>query len=307
MIDTHTHLGGFPSVDAIKDDLGTRTGVAGWRSKHPDVYAAVASEKPVDNSADLLAAMDRNGVEVSIVQPTVGVPNEDVAAWAAPHDRLVPLAWVAQMSWDGRYNEDPSDEVARQISENAALVAQRAITEQGFAGIGETCARDLTRHVDPVKIAKDFAPLLDVLEEKGRMIQFPTGWTQFPGNQYYLDPLWVDEIAGRHPGATIILTKMGRGIQRFFDSALTVALRNRNVCFDMLATTPEHLRVALDVIGPDRIMFATDWSYTWRYLSSPHDVYSSSMAILDAATNDPGVKRAVLETTAQRVFAHGLS
>jgi len=300
-IDTHTHLGNFPSVEAIADELATRAGVAGWRTKHPDIYDRVKSEKPVDNTEALLAAMDKNGVDISIVQPTVGVPNEDVARWAAPHDRLVPLAWAAQFSWVGRWSEDPSE--ARAISERAAATAKEALGSQGFAGIGETCVRDLTQEVDPVKIANDLTPLFEELRAAGgKPIQFPTGWTQFPGNLYYQDPLWVDEIAGRFPDVPIILTKMGRGIQRFFDSAISVALRNRNVHFDMLASTSDHLRTALDLIGPDRIMYATDWSYTWRYLSSPHDVHASAYSIIDGATTDQGVKQAILDTTARRVF-----
>lgn len=300
IVDTHTHLGGFPSADGLASELTTRTGVAGWRTKFPEVYDRVKSEKPVDNSEILLEAMDRNGVDVSIVQPTVGVPNAEVAKWAAPHDRLVPLAWAAQFSWVGRWNEDPAE--AQAISERAAQTAQVALSEQGFVGIGETCVRDLTMEVDAVKIARDLTPMFDVLRTEGSPIQFPTGWTQFPGNLYYQDPLWVDEIAGRFPDVPIVLTKMGRGIQRFFDSAISVALRNKNVHFDMLASTSQHLRTAIELLGPDRVMFATDWSYTWRYLSSPHDVYASAMAIIDGATDDPGVKRAILGETARKVF-----
>lgn len=302
-VDTHTHLGNFPSVETLADELGTRSGVAGWRTKHPDVYERVKSETPVDNSEALLAAMDANDVDISIVQPTVGVPNTEVARWAAPHDRLVPLAWAASFSWVGRWAEDPDPALVRENSERAAATARDALGAQGFAGIGETCMRDLTQEVDPVKIARDLTPLFEELKAAGgRPIQFPTGWTQFPGNLFYQDPLWVDEIAGRFPEVPIILTKMGRGIQRFFDSAISVALRNRNVHFDMLASTSDHLRTAIELIGPDRIMFATDWSYTWRYLSSPHDVHASARSIIDGATDDREVKRAILDTTARRLF-----
>jgi uncharacterized protein len=302
-IDTHTHLGNFPSVEPLADELSTRTGVAGWRTKYPEIYDRVKVERPVDNAESLLAAMDANDVDISIVQPTVGVPNDEVAKWAAPHDRLVPLAWAASFSWVGRWAEDPDPALVRENSERAAATARDALRGGAFAGIGETCARDLTQEVDPVKIARDLTPLFEELKAAGgRPIQFPTGWTQFPGNLFYQDPLWVDEIAGRFPDVPIILTKMGRGIQRFFDSAISVALRNKNVHFDMLATTPEHLKVAIDLIGADRIMFATDWSYTWRYLSSPFDVHASARSILEHATIDEGARQAILDSTARKLF-----
>jgi len=302
IIDTHTHLGGFPSIERIGDRLRTRADVAGWRSAYPDVYDAVRSERAVDNTEDLLAAMDRNGVDQSLVQPTVGVPNDDVLAWASRHERLHPLAWVANFSWAGRWSEDPG--TAKEKSEEAARTAQEAL-DAGFLGIGETCARDLTQNVDPVKIAHDFDPLMDVLEERHAVIQFPTGWTQFPGNLYYQDPLWIDEVAGRHPGVTIVLCKMGRGIQRFFDSAISVGLRNKNVMFDLLATTPEHLRTSMDLLGPERVTYATDWSYSWKHLTTPRNVHQSAFDILEGATDDPAVRELVLSENPRRIY--GLS
>jgi len=58
--------------------------------------------------------------------------------------------------------------------------------------------------------------VLRVVEKHGVPIRFPTAWPQFPGGHFYGDPLWADEVAGRHPRVPIILTKMGRSITRYF-------------------------------------------------------------------------------------------
>ena len=124
---------------------------------------------------------------------------------------------------------------------------------------------------------------MTVVESHGVPIQFPTAWSQFPGGLFYGDPLWVDEVACHHPKAPIILTKMGRSIGRYFDSAMTVAMRNVNVCFDVVGTNPEHLRIAVDKLGAERILFGTDWSTTWRWLTVPDTLHNIRLKVLEDA------------------------
>jgi predicted TIM-barrel fold metal-dependent hydrolase len=136
----------------------------------------------------------------------------------------------------------------------------------------------------------------------GVPIQFPTAWSQFPGGLYYGNPFWVDEVAHRHPSVPIILTKMGRSITTYFDSALTVALRNVNIYFDVVGTCPEHLRIAVDKIGAERIMFGTDWSATWRWVSVPRDLYSLRLKVLEDAGLSESERDHILWRTAARLF-----
>jgi hypothetical protein len=133
-------------------------------------------------------------------------------------------------------------------------------------------------------------------------IQIMTAWTQFRGGLWFGDPIWVDELAGRHPDVPIILTKMGRGIQTYFDHALAVALRNENVYFDTVGTSPEHLRIAVDKIGAHRIMFGTDWSATWRWMRTPADLYTTRLGVMAKADLSPADREQVLWKTAVRVF-----
>ena len=80
--------------------------------------------------------------------------------------------------------------------------------------------------------------MMNVVAKHGVPIQFPTAWSQFPGGLFYGDPLWVDEAATRLRTVPIILTKMGRSIGLYFDSAMTVAMRNVSVYFERSGQIP---------------------------------------------------------------------
>ncbi|MFE4198672.1 amidohydrolase family protein [Paenarthrobacter sp. NPDC056912] len=300
-IDTHTHLGGFPAIEELSDVLLTRNDVASWRTKYPEIFERIQREEPVDNSAALLEAMDKNGVDLTVVQPTPGISNDFVRSIAQRHPgRFLPLAQATEWPWGAKPSYELPDPGT---PERVARAADRSVNELGFAGIGETNTQSITSHVDPRLVANDFAPLMDVLAPRRLPIQFPSGWTQFPGNLHYQDPLWVDELAGRHPDVPIILTKMGRSIQRYFDSCLTVALRNHNVYLDVVGTSVDHLRTALNALGPDRIMFGTDWTYTWRYLRAPDDVHSTAIRLVKAAAINQDEADGIFGRTAKTVFS----
>ena len=67
---------------------------------------------------------------------------------------------------------------------------------------------------------------------------------------------------------SIVITKIGRSIQHLFENAMMVALRNANVYFDIVRIHQAHLRHAADKLGSERILFGTDWSATWRWITS---------------------------------------
>jgi predicted TIM-barrel fold metal-dependent hydrolase len=143
---------------------------------------------------------------------------------------------------------------------------------------------------------------MKVVSKHGVPIQFPTAWSQFPGGLFYGDPLWVDEVALRHSRVPIILTKMGRSVGRYFDSAMTVAMRNVNIYFDVVGTNPQHLRFAIDKLGPHRIMFGTDWSATWRWISVPTTLHKLRLKVLDDANVTDEERRMILWDNAVEVF-----
>ena len=299
IIDTHIHVYSFPSFRDLSRHIRTMEDAIAFRTRHPDLYQCNNTEEPVDNTDDLIADMDRNGVDFALVQARAGyVSNDLVAAAARRHPGcMVALARAGHDQEAAGYHEDPGP-----TREAAPAELDRALGTLGMKGIGETFVRAFTDHVNPEKIARDLAGIMRVAEKYEVPIQFPTAWSQFPGGLYYGDPLWVDEVAARHPKVPIILTKMGRSITRYFDSAMTVAMRNVNVYFDVVGTNPQHLRFAIERIGADRIMFGTDWSATWRWLSVPATLHQIRLKVLDDAQLTPAEREQVLWKTAARIF-----
>lgn len=303
-VDVHVHIGSFPSVESAGHLLRTRPDVAAFRTRHPELYQRFAGEPPADNSDRLVSVMDEHGVERALVQPRPGIDNEFVARLAARHpDRLVALALPTPWPRPTGADADP-DELAARPAEAAATL-RRCMGEFGMRAVGELYVRYLTGEIHPERIADALAPIFELLAPQSLPVELPTAWTQFPGGLYYGDPLWVDELAARYPTVPIVLTKMGRGLTRYFESCLVVAVRNANIYFDTSDTTPEHLNRALATVGPERIMFGTDWSATWQFLQP--SVHEAARRTIRLATDDPGVERQILSKTAEQVFSVALA
>lgn len=299
IIDTHVHIFSYPSFRDLSKHIRTMEDAIAFRTRYPDLYQCNLTEQPIDSTDDLVADMDKNGIDFALVQARAGhVPNDLVAAAAGRHPgRMVALARVGHDQEAAGYHEDPGP-----TREAAPAELERAFATLGMKGVGELFVRALTDHVNPEKIAKDLAGIMRVVEKHQVPIQFPTAWSQFPGGLFYGDPLWVDEVAGRHPSVPIILTKMGRSITSYFDTAMTVAMRNVNVYFDVVGTNPQHLRFAIDKLGADRIMFGTDWSTTWRWLSVPATLHRIRLKVLDDAKLDEAERERILWKNAARLF-----
>lgn len=299
IIDTHIHTCSFPSYRDLSKHIRTTEDLIAFRTRYPDLYKCSLTEEPVDNSDHLVADMDKHGVALGLVQARPGyVSNDLVAEGAARHPgRLLALARVGHDQEAAGYHKDPSatrDELVQEV--------ERCLTKLKMVGIGEIFIRSLTREIHYELIADDLDGLMQVAAKHKVPIQFPTAWSQFPGGLYYGDPLWVDEVALRYPQVPIILTKMGRSIQRYFDSAMTVALRNVNVYFDVVGTNAQHLRFAIDKIGADRILFGTDWSATWRWISVPTTLHQLRLKVLEDAKVTDEERRKILGENAARIF-----
>lgn len=299
IIDTHIHIYSYPSFRDLSKHIRTMEDAIAFRTRYPDLYKCNLTEQPIDNTDQLIADMDKNGIDFALVQARAGYVSNDLVATAAKRHpkRMVALARVGHDQEAAGYHEDPGP-----TREAAPAELERALSSLGMKGVGETFVRALTDHVNPEKIAKDLSGIMRVAEKYQVPIQFPTAWSQFPGGLFYGDPLWVDEVAMRHPSVPIILTKMGRSITRYFDSAMTVAMRNVNIYFDVVGTNPQHLRFAIDKLGADRILFGTDWSTTWSWLSVPATLHQIRLKVLDDAKLTAVEREHILWKNAVRLF-----
>lgn len=299
IIDTHIHILSYPSLQDLSGKIRTTEDLISFRTRYPDLYNATLSESPVDNSQFLISDMGKHGVSYALVQARPGsVTNEQVAEVVNKHpERLSGLFRIGHDQEAAGYLEDPAP-----VREKAPGEIRFCIEELHMKGMGETFVRAFTTEIHPEKIARDLEPIMTTVAKYKVPIQFPTAWSQFPGGLYYGNPIFVDEVAQRHPDVPIILTKMGRGIGYYFDMAMAVALRNTNVYFDTVGTTGPHLRMAVDKIGAERIMFGTDWSATWRWISQPADLYTIRLKTLDDAGLSNSEREQILWKTASRLF-----
>jgi len=299
IIDTHVHIYSFPSFRDLSNHIRTMEDAIAFRTRYPELYKCNLTEAPTDNTDELIGDMDKNGIDFALVQARAGFVSNDLVAAAAKQfpDRMVPLARVGHDQQSAGYHEDPGP-----VREAAPAEFDRALSSLGMKGIGELFVRAFTNEIHPEKIAKDLGGIMRVAEKHGVPVQIPTAWSQFPGALFYGDPIWVDELANRHPSVPIILTKMGRSITRYFDAALTVAMRNVNVYFDVVGTNPQHLRQAVDSLGAERIMFGTDWSTTWHWLRVPATLHEIRKKVVDDAKLGEAAREQIMWKTAANLF-----
>src|SRR5262249_59876142 len=67
-------------------------------------------------------------------------------------------------------------------------------------------------------------------------------------------------------------------------------------------TNPQHLRFAIDKLGAHRIMFGTDWSATWRWISVPTSLHKLRLKVLDDANLTEEERRLILWDNAVKIF-----
>lgn len=268
LIDVHVHPGAPKGFEVITKQIHSPKDWALVRSMQPELFAEVMSHEQVDNSDELIAKMDEKGVTHAIIQlaPGRGSTNKLIADMARRHKgRLFPTYrpefWASAVA-AGETKKKPDKAVFSRNAQRIAEDIESLFPELGLIGVGEVIPGGLvTGSINPIEIARDMSPIMEALSPGNLPIQIPTGWTGWKGGlNYTYHPVWIDELAGNFPDVPIVLTKMGRGFRSSFDECMVVAMRNGNVYFDMTESPSEHVHEALQLIGPDRIMFGVDLS-----------------------------------------------
>ena len=115
-------------------------------------------------------------------------------------------------------------------------------------------------------------------------------------------PLFLDVLAESFPEVPIVITKMGRGYDFLFEMCLIVAFKHDNVYLDTVQSKPAHVARAVAEIGPERVIFGTDWEQTWSALKTPEDLYTRSLAIVNESGITDAQKEWVLGRTAATLW-----
>ncbi len=303
IIDTHVHaVGSAAYTNDLGDKVKTLADKISINSRYPELLKSAPSGPRVDLSDNLIHHMDNNGISHAMVQPDWLGTNDLVAHTVKKHpDRFSGL--LALLPWTDLPKDPHTEERAlADARARAAEEVSRGVEELGLKGVGEFFVRSFTMETHPEKIAKDMKPVMDAVAKYKIPIQISTGWSMFPHSLSYGDPIWVDEVAYAYPEVPIILTKMGRSIQHLFDNALMVASRNTNVYFDIVDSSSQHIRQAVDRIGAQRLMFGTDWGGVTRWVREPYGVVEKHKRLLDGANLSSSERAQVEWKTAANIF-----
>jgi len=169
-------------------------------------------------------------------------------------------------------------------------------------GFGEFSVRTFSEESDPVRIARDLMPVMEIINEYKIPVLIHTAWTQFGTRLHHGIPMFIDALAEQFPEIPFVLTKMGRGYEFIFEICLALATKRDNVYLDTVHSPAAHVARAIRDVGAERVIFGTDWDATWRPLNLPEGIYARSMAVIDEAGLSDDEKDQVLGKTAAALY-----
>ncbi|MBI4497286.1 MAG: amidohydrolase [Chloroflexi bacterium] len=296
IIDAHVHIWGEGWRTPWNEVASLHT-LARTRGISPEEARQFVHETWDPDAKALLAVMDRAGVEKAVifrvdyefVVPGQGsaVPLEEQAQRTAATVQRHPdrLIWGAGV--------DPR-------RPNAVQYLERAITEWG--------ARAVKLYPPAGFYPNDRMcyPIYEKLVERNIPVMFHIGPVgAMPMRSKFAHPLHLDDVAIDFPELRIHAGHGGVGAARasggWWHEMLAVAELRRNIVIDIaswqlaLEKRPvdffRRLRDSIDVLGPDRILFGTDWTgpsaapmgpYLTRLQQPPAEVQDAGIAPTEA-------------------------
>jgi predicted TIM-barrel fold metal-dependent hydrolase len=203
------------------------------------------------SAPELLAAMDANGVDQSVV---FGFPWQNPELFKLHNDYIMEVAQRHPGRLIGFGCFDPS-------SGEAPQEAERCLAG-GLAGIGELAF--YRSGIDEDALDR-LAPVMDICRDRGRPVLIhtnePVGHA-YPGKT----PNTLAQIyrmVKRFPANSIVLAHWGGGLFFFNLLKKEVKDRLRNVYFDTAASpflyNPEIYRIAIQLAGAEKILFGSDY------------------------------------------------
>lgn len=289
IVECHCHVGSSPGTAKLTEKVKSASDWAAFRTKEPELYAKVMAEQYGDDSDILFETMDEHGVTHALVQyvPGMTATNERTVEIAKrSKGRFFPIYrpdFLVGAQVGGTLTEAQDKEVFASNARRMADDIESKFPEWGMIGVGEVIPGGMvTNSSDPLEISRAMGPIMEALSKNGLPIQIPTGYTGWKGTLHHTwMPLYVDELAGNFPNVPIVLIKMGRGFRTSFDTCLVSALRNANVYLETTDAKSEFIREAVQELGPERIMFGTDFTVMSRNYTYQHNFHELNGANLN--------------------------
>ncbi len=242
LIDFHTHI--FPPeiIDG-REEFCRRDDLFGSLYTNPKARMATADQ--------LVAAMDRSGIDVSVA---CGFGWDDLAICREHNDYIMDAVRRFPDRIVGFAAIQPA------AGERAVAEAMRALSG-GLTGIGELMPHGQGYSLDDEPL---LAPLAALATSFGAPVlthtSEPIGHV-YPGKGT-VSVQTVHHLAVAFPELVIICGHWGGGLP-FYELMPEVANALKNVYYDSAASPylydPRIYRLAVDLAGPDRILFASDY------------------------------------------------
>lgn len=312
----------FDSECHISFRFNLKSSGAPWQPKifDPKAMEGTAPDgEPEDNSPNLIQWMDHFSIDKAVIMKGFFRHSNQLIIDAIKRypDRLVGFA---------SYGFYPPDRNSPKQTQAALDELERGIAA-GLCGVGELSAKDFGVTWEEIPLA--MRPILEICRAKNLPALFHTGCTIYthnvdwiyperedrsPGDPPYrilrtpnalYNPAFVEELAFDFPTVPLIIAHMGKKDLTFFEAALMVARRFPNVYLTSSNTTMEFFERAVKDIGPERVLFGTDWKRTNPDI--PFDSASSNhnlglKLIREAAISDPA-KELILGKNLERLLS----
>jgi predicted TIM-barrel fold metal-dependent hydrolase len=242
IIDFHTHL--FPESIC--------SGRECYCDSEPSFEMLYRSPRSrLASAPQLLAAMDDNGVDKSVV---LGFPWRDPELFKMHNDCIAEAVQKHPGRLIGLGCFDPG-------SSEAAREAERCL-DNGFAGIGELAFY----HSGIEEASLDrLAPVMEICRERGRPVLIHTNEPighAYPGKTANT-LAQIYRLISRFPENIIVLAHWGGGLFLFNLLKKEVKDRLRKVYFDTAASPflydPQIYRMAIQSVGVEKILFGSDY------------------------------------------------
>lgn len=322
IIDVHTHMFTTRWLELLRS-RGAPYNVQLRPDGREEVFRGdtpVVFPQPGHFDYDLrLRAMDKAGIDVSIVSltcPNVYWGGEDVSneaarelnATMAEAQRAHPdrIRWLASLPWE--YPSRAVTELARSCDEGAvgvmviANVAGRSLTEPAF----EPIWAEIDRRALPVLVHPGEPPGTDLMDLRRYDLSWSVGFmfdTTLAITRMIFDGFFdrfadLKLIAAHGGGALPYLVgrfEKGDAVELPERRRMTASPTDylRRIWYDCLTYDPRALAYLISIVGPERVMFGTDW---------PHQVHDVAGSLANTAALPPDQRDAIRGTNAIALF-----
>lgn len=239
-------------------------------SNYEQSAAQHARDEWRDYTNEMLASMDRHGIALAVLNPAFTTVEQVYQQSYLPHrDRYILSAgWPPESIKERQRGLRMVGNEAQFTPREVADIYRRQITEYGARMIGETAGNAITFGLMPRLSTRELTPIIDVILEHDVPVQIHTGWTPtgtaLNRGSYGTAPEWAD-VVGRFmasfPDVKLILGHVGGQFnQQDGWEGVRLLYSFDNAYCDTSKSRPEIVTEAVRGIGPERVMFGSDWN-----------------------------------------------